>query len=920
MDAEDTPETSKRVRSDRFGAGTVELDKGKTLIVRFEHGLEECERTSVVFTRGVADAIASPEWDSPLSVITRSLASAIRSVNDGWGVFSRSRIALLPHQLWVCRRVISSWPARWLVADDVGLGKTIEAGLILWPLLSKGLVHRLLIVCPASLVEQWQYRLRTMFDIRVARYVTEADTERSDFWATHSHVVGSLETLRLDRRGRHKRLLSSPSWDLLIVDEAHHINADEDAGPTLGYKLAQRMVEEKKVTSMIFFTGTPHRGKNFGFLALLQLLRPDLFNSRAPLSKQLPMLRDVVIRNNKQCVTDLHGRHLFQPPKVTSETYEYSPEETRFYGMLTEFILTGKAYASTLGASDQRLVILVLISMQKLASSSVAAIRRALHNRLGRLTAQRKQLDNARQTFDARMAEIGAEYSNLEDDGNDDELSRLEEKIVSLAAGVRLMEDEEPRLRELLLAADCITRETKIGKILALVKSSFVGRSVLFFTEYKATQSLLMSELLQCFGDGCVAFINGDGRADEVKGGDRDSRTIYQTREDAAELFNAGDVRFLISTEAGGEGIDLQEQCFTLVHVDLPWNPMRLHQRVGRLNRYGQRERVEVLTLRNPATVESRIWDKLNHKIENIMLAFEHVMEEPEDLLQLVLGMTSPTLIRDMFSAAPEVPEESLASWFNQKTATFGGRDVIATVKDIVGNCDRFDFQTVGKDVPPVDLPDLRPFLEAMLVQNRRRPKREDDGSLTFRTPDAWMDEVGVRSSYDGLIFDRDARGKEAVQRVVGVGHKALDCALRQAHSDPVVVACVSSAILKQPFVLMQVIDRVTGGGSPIRSVVVGAEFITQENAWRRLRDWEVVRTLNEILSNPAALRKATAPPSNRAYIETEVEKAVAFIESEIPSLDLGFKVPTAEVLSLLWPDAANTREPGGASRNQESG
>src|SRR5206468_1272086 len=148
---------------------------------------------------------------------------------------------------------------------------------------------------------------------------------------------------------------------------------------------------------------------------------------------------------------------------------------------------------------------------------------------------------------------------------------------------------------------------------------------VLFFTEYKATQSLLMSELMRRFGDDCVSFINGENRADEVQDVNGQMRALRQTRETAAELFNEGRVRFLISTEAGGEGIDLQERCHSLVHVDLPWNPMRLHQRVGRLNRYGQKKRVDVITLRNPETVEARIWDTLNLKIENIMRAFGHV-------------------------------------------------------------------------------------------------------------------------------------------------------------------------------------------------------------------------------------------------------------------------------------------------------
>src|SRR5262249_13645345 len=152
--------------------------------------------------------------------------------------------------------------------------------------------------------------------------------------------------------------------------------------------------------------------------------------------------------------TNMHGERLFQAPAVTSETYAYSPDESRFYEMLTEFILTGKAYASTLAASDRRLVILVLIAMQKLASSSVAAIRRALRRRLERLVAQQQQLEEARRRLDKHLEDLGTQYTRLEGFGQDDQLSQLEERIAELAAGVNLVEDEEPRLRELLAAAE----------------------------------------------------------------------------------------------------------------------------------------------------------------------------------------------------------------------------------------------------------------------------------------------------------------------------------------------------------------------------------------------------------------------------------------------------------------------------------
>jgi len=357
-----------------FGVGIVELAKGETAIVRFQHGLEECRSDNLTIRLGVEDALVSNRWNIPLETITRLMAECIVSVNDSWGVFSRSRIKLLPHQLWVCHRVLRKWPTHYLVADDVGLGKTIEAGLILWPLLSKGTVKRLLIVCPSSLVEQWQYRLRDMFDIRVARYFPEADKPKADFWNSQNQVIASLQTLRIDHNGRHKRILEAEPWDLLVVDEAHHMNAHEDSGVTLGYKLAESLIKAGKVKSTIFFTGTPHRGKDYGFLALLKLLREDLFNPNKPTNAQLSNLREVLIRNNKQNVVDMKGNKIFKPVDVSSETYTYTEEERHFYELLTEFIVTGKAYASSLSAREGKVVKLVLVAMQKLASSSIAAI------------------------------------------------------------------------------------------------------------------------------------------------------------------------------------------------------------------------------------------------------------------------------------------------------------------------------------------------------------------------------------------------------------------------------------------------------------------------------------------------------------------------------------------------------------------
>ena len=882
------------VRSAKFGKGQVLLDDGQTVVVQFERGLERCLHGELTQVATPLQVLQRTDWDSPLMVVARVLGEAIESVNR-WGVFSRSRIALLPHQLWVCRRVLESWPARWLVADDVGLGKTVEAGMILLPILSRETVRRLLIICPASLVEQWQQRLRTMFDIRLSRYTADSDTKTDSFWHTSPQVVASLQTLRTDSNERHARMLEAPPWDLVVVDEAHHLNADDKGGPTLGYQLLEKLVDANRVASIVFFTGTPHRGKDFGFLSLLRLLRPDLFDPKKSLSQQLAGLRQVMIRNNKQNVTDLKGKRLFHPPKVTSRTYSYSEPESHFYEMLTEFIATGKAYASTLSTTDQRTVILVLISMQKLASSSVAAIRRALLRRLNKLKGATDELAKLKQQRD-----MISKYEESEEQGDSDELNRIEEQIAELVE-LQLVSNEQPRLEELIAAADQVRSETKIAKILAELEGPLTGRSVLFFTEYKATQSLLMSELHRKFGDGCVAFINGDGFAEGVVMQNGQTRKLVEDRQSTAERFNKGQVRFLVSTEAAGEGIDLQQQCYTLIHVDLPWNPMRLHQRVGRLYRYGQTQQVEVLTLRNPDTVESRIWEKLNTKIDKITQALLAVMDEPEDLMELVLGMTSPLLFRELFSDAPEVPAQTLASWFDQKTARFGGQDVLDTVRDLIGHCAHFDFQEMSERIPKLDLPALRPFFLAMLALNNRRPQEADTG-LSFKTPEAWLNKPAARANFSDMMFSRQSEPPIPIERILGIGHIAFDEAVQQARGYEAVVAAVPRTVLTRPLFVFRVSERITSTSAIVRHVIAGAE-VDDSGACEVFADCQLITRLNELLDRRTLRRDpAAAQPEEATKLGSQIEIAQAAIQQQLIILDVSFVVPQIEVLAILVP------------------
>jgi superfamily II DNA or RNA helicase len=879
-----------RVKHPQFGVGSVIVDSGDTVIVRFDGQIHECAKSDLHEQVNSLQAITQDQWDDPREVLARCMAATIESINNAWGVFSRSRIALLPHQLWVCHQVLKSWPMRWLVADDVGLGKTIEAGLILWPLISRGTVKRLLILCPASLVDQWQYRLRTMFDIRVDTYKASTDTPRSDYWhAANRMVVASLQTLRQDHKGRHERLLASPAWDLVLVDEAHHLNNEEHSGSTLGYQLLEQLMHADRITSMVFFTGTPHKGKDYNFLSLLHLLRPDVFDDpKKDMTDYLQHLPEVLIRNNKYSVTDLQGNTLFTKPNVAYETYQYSPEEQRFYDMLTDFITSGKAYAQALNQNDQRTVKLVLIALQKLASSSVAAVRSAIRKRLQRLQVQAKQ-----------GRTIQREYQEAQNSGDDDKAAQLEEDMVALSSWVKLLEGEQERLAELLEAAEQVKVETKIERILELVNTRFPARSVLFFSEYKATQSLLMSRLVETFGKDSTTFINGDSLAKDVCG-----ETWRITREQAAEAFNRGEKRFLVSTEAAGEGVDLQQQCHTLIHVDLPWNPMRLHQRVGRVNRYGQEKQVDVVALRNPDTVESHIWSMLNDKLERIQTALMSAMDEPEDLLQFVLGMTSPELFTKLFAEARDIPKASLDDWFDRETANFGGQDVIDTVKALVGNSLHFDYQQVSSRIPKLDLPQLEPFFRLMLTLNKRRVSTSESG-LSFKTPDTW-NSFGISREYIDMHFERTpkpqngAAAQNANGHILGIGHPLINHALQQASTYEAFHCLVTE--LDHPVYIFKISNRLTTEASPLRTLLVSVlpkndtfTLLNAEQSLRYFNDLSKTRPKREQDTNLTA----TFDKDERAK---QVDKASTWLTGQLAVLDVPFQHPAHELFAALWP------------------
>lgn len=862
------------VQHPEHGDGRMLVDQGLFSLVQFGTDIHKVETTSLSRLETLTDRVACGATDDPAQTLARAQALLIRSINDQWGVFTRTRVKLLPHQLWVCRQVTQNWPARWLVADDVGLGKTIEAGLILDPLLSSDRVKRVLVLTPARLAPQWRERMKNMFDIRLSLYSGEQDRGKTSFWETADQVVASFHTLRMDKP--RARLLQAEPWDLVLVDEAHHFQTAERSA-TLTFNLLKDMQAAGKIDSLVLFTGTPHRGKDFGFLALMQLLRPDLFDPREDIADQLERLPDAMIRNNKAVVTDLEGTRLFKDVKTQTVDYGYSEQEAEFYSIMSEFIMDGRAYALDMTGRERTSRMLLLIALQKLAASSIAAIRNALSKRRAMLS-----------TTVARERATSKKGSEPVEDVDDDDRA-VREETAAEEVKLTLMVNEIARLDEILARADEITSETKIERLIALVEETLPdGEPVLFFTEYKTTQALVLKALEKRFGAASTGFINGDERLALT---DAEGLPVARSlsRERAAEDFNAGRTRFLISTEAGGEGIDLQHRCATLVHVDMPWNPMRLHQRVGRLNRYGQKRAVSVYLMRNPETVEARIWSLLEEKLQRIQATLSASMEEAEDISQLVIGMAGNSVFDELYSEGLSKDRETLKSWWNASENRFGDEDALSTARSLLGAASKYDYSTMAREIPKLDLPQLEPFFRNAARTHDRRVTSSDAG-LSIATPEVWRDDLDLRARYDGLQFNRDLPPEEQMNRMMGIGHSLLDKLLDHAARKEVFVSQVDK--LHAPLLLARVEDELTGTKTTVHRIVLGLE---QGNP-SALRDGEVLVKLNActvMKEQPDSISAAQADALRQLLDQLET--------MELPA-SFGFKHPKARPIMALLP------------------
>ncbi|MBI5911557.1 MAG: DUF3883 domain-containing protein [Betaproteobacteria bacterium] len=562
-----------------------------------------------------------------------------------------SQIDPLPHQrIAVYQHMLPQPRLRFLLADDAGAGKTIMTGLYVRESLTRRTIRRVLIVSPAGLIGNWARELRTLFQLRF-KIVTSADARRGN---PFTGLEGDLVIVSVDslRSATLFKDLGDPSvlpYDLVVFDEAHKLSANRDNDgtfrPTDRYRLAESLAGVRDIPDdwrlpwsahhMLLLTATPHMGKEYPYYCLWRLLEPEVFSTETSF-KLFPAdaRHRYFIRRVKEEMVDLRGRALF--PRRICDTHSYdlttgAISEQTLYDETTKYIRYYYNQARLLNRSAARFAMMVF--QRRLASSTWALLcsfRRRFERletliddiQTGRipeeqLREQQRKLD--RQTHDS-LAEKSADEETTEGGIEEHEKDEAEALGAFVAISVAELIAEREKVRELIRLAERVYergQESKFEKMRELLREpQFENQKVIIYTEHKDTLEFLTRRLDAMGFTGQVAFIHGglDFRQ-------RDAQVERFRRPHGAASGEEAGARFFVGTDAAAEGINLQF-CWVLINYDVPWNPARLEQRMGRVHRYGQKkDRVAILNLVAGKTREGRVVKTLLDKLEEIRTA-----------------------------------------------------------------------------------------------------------------------------------------------------------------------------------------------------------------------------------------------------------------------------------------------------------
>ncbi len=498
-------------------------------------------------------------------------------------------VDLLDHQLRTARTVLRRLRGRALLCDEVGLGKTIEAGIILQELVVRGLARRVLILTPPSLVEQWQGEMRRKFGQNFIVHDDPRFREKgAQAWAAHDRIIASYHTAK---REPHRSAMLKQDWDLVIVDEVHHLRHRQT--------LLWQMAAELRKKYILLLTATPVQNDLEELFNLVTLLQPGLLSTARAFQRQFVDRRDKLMPRN---VDQLHQ-------------------------LLAEVMVRNRR--STVGLALTR----------RIAQTHIVALNaqeRALYDEVSRFVRQHLRVATRAQTTTARALSRMSLITLQKELGSASQAAAP--TLERIAQDERLPQDERAALQQFADTARALTTGSKAERLLALLKD-FPDKLVIF-TQFRATQAWLQ-RCLQDAGEQVVVFHGG---------------LLRLEKEEAIRAFQ-GPARILLSTDAGSEGRNLQF-CNAICNFDLPWNPMKIEQRVGRLSRIGQTRDVYVFNLAAADTLESAVLHLLEAKIAMFELVIGEIdmilgnLDEEKEFEDVVTDLWVQSQDSDTFRAA----------------------------------------------------------------------------------------------------------------------------------------------------------------------------------------------------------------------------------------------------------------------------
>ena len=599
----------------------------------------------------IADATLSYQGDGQrLRLALQAYTLGIAYEFDPYFGLSISRVDPLPHQLEAVYEHLLKLPTvRFLLADDAGAGKTIMAGLLLRELKLRGLAERVLVAGPANLAFQWQRELKEKFDEQFL--VLKGSDIRDQFgvnqWLEQKQVITSLD---LAKREDILPGLKQAHWDLVIIDEAHRMSADAKR-KSQRYRLGEMLRDS--ADHLLLLTATPHKGDAASFTRFLQLLDQDAYADVKSIEEAMQRRRaPFYLRRTKEAMVyfpkrgedgEWAARPVFTKRIPRTAAFRIDGAEFDLYQAVTRFVKEQSRRAAADGDNPRARAVGFLMSLyQRRLASSTFAMRRSLENRAKRLADGLKEAQALAKTASPTLPDL-EELDEMEDA----ERERLERLLdaVTLAGNAEQAQQEIAELRHLAAQAQQVEdagHEAKLARLREILQEQgFFDRPdqrLLLFTEFTDTLNYLLRHLRDWgFAVGCI---HGG-----MKPGSRDEPG---TRLHAEQQFREGAIQVLVATEAAGEGINLQ-CCHILFNYDIPWNPNRLEQRMGRIHRYGQQHDCLIFNFVAANTIEGRVLERLLDKLQEIRDALD------DDAVFNVVGEVLPSaqverVLRDYYA------------------------------------------------------------------------------------------------------------------------------------------------------------------------------------------------------------------------------------------------------------------------------